>query len=248
MESLGRISNGVAHWMDSNERWLPIQNYPGYEVSDLGRVRSCRKGCPGGGTYGNFLIKKQVLTSTGYPAVGLWRDNKGSLTKVHHLVLEAFVGPKPSQRHQCRHLDGNPLNSALSNLAWGTVDENVADKSRHGTWLIGSRVPSSNFTETQIGEMHALLREGFTRRQIAARYGIHYKHACELLRGIGYGQKSEAIVTTTNPNAKLTPSQVLDIKALFASGQRTRAELAEAYGVSRLTVQKILTGRSWRHL
>jgi hypothetical protein len=33
---------------------------------------------------------------------------------------------------ECRHLDGNPANNRLENLAWGTDKENGQDRIRHG--------------------------------------------------------------------------------------------------------------------
>ena len=43
---------------------------------------------------------------------------------VHQLVMEAFVGPRPAGM-DTRHLDGNPANNALANLAYGTPSENA---------------------------------------------------------------------------------------------------------------------------
>ncbi|MDX3713446.1 HNH endonuclease signature motif containing protein [Streptomyces europaeiscabiei] len=51
---------------------------------------------------------------------------------MHQIVAAAFLGPRPDG-HDVRHLDGNPLNSALSNLSYGTRSENELDKARHGT-------------------------------------------------------------------------------------------------------------------
>ena len=51
---------------------------------------------------------------------------------VHQLVMEAFVGPRPAGM-DTRHLDGNPANNALANLAYGTPSENARDRRRHGT-------------------------------------------------------------------------------------------------------------------
>lgn len=51
---------------------------------------------------------------------------------VHVLVLEAFRGPRPGPDYEGRHLDGDPGNSALVNLAWGTRQENWGDRRRHG--------------------------------------------------------------------------------------------------------------------
>ena len=51
---------------------------------------------------------------------------------VHRLVLEAFVGPRP-EGMVARHLNGDPGDNRLENLAWGTQSENNYDKVRHGT-------------------------------------------------------------------------------------------------------------------
>jgi hypothetical protein len=58
---------------------------------------------------------------------------------VHRLVCLAFHGPKGSSRNQVRHLDGNKLNNAASNLKWGTPVEDTDDRRRHGTILRGER-------------------------------------------------------------------------------------------------------------
>lgn len=51
---------------------------------------------------------------------------------LHHIVLEAFVGPRPPGM-QCRHLNGNSLDNRLENLQWGTAREDNYDRVRHGT-------------------------------------------------------------------------------------------------------------------
>lgn len=72
----------------------------------------------------------------GYPQVDIYyRDGDARVRRtclIHHLVLEAFVGPRP-QGCECRHLDGNPTNNILTNLVWGTHVENMRDRARHGT-------------------------------------------------------------------------------------------------------------------
>lgn len=94
-----------------------------YYVSDDGRVWSLpRPGSSGG---------ELALTSDhwGYAMVCLYRDGRRSTRTVHRLVLETFVGP--SGDLEARHLDGNPSNNHLSNLAWGTHSENMMDTVRH---------------------------------------------------------------------------------------------------------------------
>ncbi len=112
------------------ERWLPIAKRRGYEVSDRGNVRSwLLAGSRGVRLASRPRLLSQFVAGAGYYYVDLGRTWSGV---VHRLVLEAFVGPCPDGM-ECRHLDGNQTNNWLDNLAWGTKQENEADKIRHGT-------------------------------------------------------------------------------------------------------------------
>lgn len=96
------------------------------------------------GNLGHYRITKQgevFNTRTGRklrPYTGdrtghLRVDINGTRHYVHQLVAELHIGAgKPGQ--EVRHLDGNPANNHVSNLAWGTRSENVLDAVRHGTY------------------------------------------------------------------------------------------------------------------
>lgn len=115
------------------EQWRPIPNFPDYEVSDRGRVKSWRKW--NGGPAPRLL--SLVPGRNGYLRVGLTVRPCASVSRlVHQLVLEAFVGPRPAGQ-VVRHLDGNRANNSLSNLTYGTPKENTADMFRHGTYVNG---------------------------------------------------------------------------------------------------------------
>lgn len=119
----------------THQQWLPIPGYEGhYEVSTLGRVRSLDRVIrhAGGTRKSPGRTLKLQTHPTGYVQVTLCRDGQQENRKVHHLVLETFVGPRPSGMHAC-HGDGDTFNNSLSNLRWGTVSENNLDKVRHGT-------------------------------------------------------------------------------------------------------------------
>lgn len=115
------------------ERWLPIPGHDGYEVSSLGQVRSVDRIVPhprsGQLTLRGRMLKISIAGShRGYPTVHLGQDNTRT---VHTLMALAFLGP-PEGR-QVRHLNGDPHDNRLENLAYGTVEDNMADMVRHGT-------------------------------------------------------------------------------------------------------------------
>lgn len=118
------------------ERWRPIPGYEGaYEASDLGRIRSVRRTATDRGgrtrTWKGRVLRLK-LNADGYPVAGLTRDNVTRSHLAHRLAALAFLGPCPPGQ-EVRHLDGNPANGALANLAYGTKSENAQDTLRHGT-------------------------------------------------------------------------------------------------------------------
>jgi hypothetical protein len=104
----------------------------------------------------------------GYQQIKLGRSRQ---TKVHILVLEAFVGPRPDGM-VCRHLDGNPQNNRLSNLRWGTPEENYADRRLHGTHNTGSRNGRAKIDESDVIAIRQRLAAGHKQAAIAQDFGI----------------------------------------------------------------------------
>ncbi len=120
---------------DPSERWLPIPGWEGlYSVSDHGNVRSEDRVIVRSDGQSRELPGRPltpVKKRTGHQWVALMRNSTRTHANVHQLVLESFVGPRP-EGMVCRHLDDNPENNHVSNLAWGTVSENNHDCVRNG--------------------------------------------------------------------------------------------------------------------
>ncbi|MET8378015.1 NUMOD4 motif-containing HNH endonuclease [Streptomyces microflavus] len=112
--------------MSDAEEWRQIAGYEGlYDVSNLGRVRSWSRLKRG-------AALRPLPNQQGYLSVALCSAGRVKYRKIHQLVLEAFVGPRPAG-NVGRHLDGNLTNNVAGNLAWGTHSENMADCLKHGT-------------------------------------------------------------------------------------------------------------------
>jgi hypothetical protein len=107
-----------------SETWRPVVEAIGlYEVSSLGRVRSLYFDPP--------RMLRTPPNNHGYPFVTICVDGHKLNRRVHQLVTEAFIGPRP-EGLVIRHLDGNKLNNASSNLTYGTAVENAQDCISHG--------------------------------------------------------------------------------------------------------------------
>ena len=114
--------------------WKPIPNFEGYEVSDLGEVRSWRpRNGRGGLAPSPTTLTQTKFADSDYVRVGM----KNSLTnnhmtrRVHQLVLEAFIGPCPAG-HVVMHLNDICNDNRLINLKYGTSKENHADMKAKG--------------------------------------------------------------------------------------------------------------------
>lgn len=118
------------------ERWLPVIGFEGYyEVSDHGRVRSLDRviiDCRGRRRRLRSWVLSPRSDEDGRLRVELSVDGVHYTQLVHHLVLTAFVGPRPPGLVGC-HWDGNNQHNHLSNLRWDTHLANSDDQRRHGT-------------------------------------------------------------------------------------------------------------------
>ena len=125
------------------EEWRDIDGFPGYQVSNKGRVRSFwkKKHCPTGyGTF-NYLSDEARLMSqsgdgNGYQKLMLYsrEDGKRYCKKVHRLVAEAFIDHEPED-DTVDHIRSGPegkLDNSVENLRWLSRAENIKKAYRDG--------------------------------------------------------------------------------------------------------------------
>ena len=155
--------------MMKKELWKSVVGFEGkYEVSDAGEVRSL----PAFSRRKYLHSLSQAEDKDGYLVVGLADQGRSRTRRVHHLVLEAFHGPRPSSRHQCRHLNGDSQDNRADNLAWGTAKDNAQDAILHGTRPRGEAVHNSKLTEKQVVTARLLYKGGFTYKELAKRFAV----------------------------------------------------------------------------
>lgn len=125
------------------EIWKDISDYPGYQVSNLGKVRSFwkrrkKKGVHGG-TYREFSNTPHILPESddgnGYMKVYLNNGSgKKTCKKVHRLVAEAFI-PHSEDADTVDHIRPGQLgklDNSVSNLRWISRRENIQKAYRDG--------------------------------------------------------------------------------------------------------------------
>jgi hypothetical protein len=118
------------------ESWQPILGTNRrYEASDLGRIRSFVVNGRAGELAETPRLLKPLPHGGGkneYLGVFItYSDGTVKKKSVHHLVLEAFVGPCPPGL-QTLHRDDDKKNNRLDNLIWGTPKQNRADMHKNG--------------------------------------------------------------------------------------------------------------------
>ena len=143
-----------------------IPGFPDYQAGDDGSVWTCKGRHIRPGDV--WRPMKVMLNRKGYRFVNLCQAGKMTQIMVYRLVLMAFVGPRPPG-HECRHLNGVKDDDRLSNLAWGTKRENMADLKIHGNHL---KTTPRKLSQRQADEIKEKLGEGQKGAWLAREYGV----------------------------------------------------------------------------
>lgn len=151
------------------EIWKDICGFEGkYQVSNVGRIRGLgfkyKVKFPNKLAHRISLPKLYVPVLVGhkdkskrYFAVSLEKNNKYKQYRIHALVLEMFIGPRPKGMHGA-HLNGNRLDNRLSNLKWCTAKENMSHKILHGTQPMGENTHNHKLTPRMVIEIREKFR------------------------------------------------------------------------------------------
>lgn len=168
----------------------PIPSAVDHFASADGRVFSCARA-------GVLRERRPNLGPRGYLQLTVNTGGRMLGHPVHRMVAEAFHGAR-REGLQVRHLNGNRTDNRSENLAWGTAQENIDDRERHGTTARGARSgmhtrperrsPGARngnavLTEAQAAQIRDQLRAGLSRADIARSFGVNWNVVDRIARG-----------------------------------------------------------------
>lgn len=172
------------------EEWRLVEDWPEYEVSNLGRVRravAITRGRGGQTIPAGFILKQHYIRAGRYPSVRLYKSGRGTHMPVYRIVCRAFNGPMPTPRHEVAHNDGVCTNSAAYNLRWATRAENMADRDKHGKTIRGSRHVMAKLSEDDIPKIRHMIDSGMTYADIGRLFGVKKSTIQSVKEGRSWG-------------------------------------------------------------
>ncbi|MGP5931496.1 NUMOD4 domain-containing protein [Corynebacterium glyciniphilum] len=166
--------------MTKLEEWRTYPRCPIYEASSLGRIRSIDRVA----TLPNGFKRKykgKILqpsrSKTGHLSVRLSHAGEGGTKKVHSIVIESFDRLRmPGE--VVRHLNDDPTDNRIENLAFGSQKDNALDCIRNGG--------NFNKSKTECKYGHAFIPENL----VIERGGNRHCKACSRARGFIYNPRN----------------------------------------------------------
>ncbi len=164
------------------EVWKEIPGYEGsYQVSNLGRIRSCDRFvdryCYKAKTLKKYPYHSKILKQNnkgfgGYPSVGLCINGTHKSFYVHRLVALAFIN-NDLNKPQINHKDGNKSNTHASNLEWVTDKENKHHCRINNLQKIarGNDFKNAKLDPIKISKIIELRKSGLSTYKIAKYFG-----------------------------------------------------------------------------
>ena len=106
-----------------DEEIRPIEEFPGYWASNIGRIISAPKFNVS--QQNKWIVLQGGLDGDGYRGVNLYREGEKHKKKVYILVGRAFNEYDDDlTKEWCHRPDANPLNCRADNLVWDTRKSN----------------------------------------------------------------------------------------------------------------------------
>lgn len=202
-----------------NETFKDIVGYEGlYRISNQGRLFSVKTG--------KFI---GAPGQSGYIQATLCKGGYNKLYRVHQLVMEAFVGPRPKGA-VIRHLDDNPLNNNLINLCYGTYRQNYEDAKRNGHLpLVG------NMGQLTAEQARQIATDTLPLKELVAKYGVPYGTIHRIKSGVCYSAVTGIAKHRLKPIRDFSKTEIQRICKTHIGQQ----DLAKELRISKGVIQRI---------
>jgi hypothetical protein len=158
-----------------SEIWKDIEEFPKYQVSSLGRIRSLKF------KESRFILSQ--LGKNGYYFVCFYIRGKPKVRDIHRLVALHFV-PNPYNKGQVNHINGDKTDNRAENLEWLTPSENQQHSIRTGLRNDrGEASVNSKLTEAQVLDMRKMYQEeDITYLDLSKRFSVHRDYVGLVIR------------------------------------------------------------------
>jgi hypothetical protein len=170
------------------EIWKPVENFPNYSISSIGRLR----------TEPNGKIRKASISKKGYPRYGLYNGSKKQPIYIaaHRLVASAFI-PNTQNKPTVNHIDGVKTNNCVLNLEWNTVAENVKHSYATGLNVFprGSKHFASKIDEESVVMIRRLYGGKIPQWRIGKIFGINQQNVSLICSGKAWAHVKQNVET-----------------------------------------------------
>lgn len=105
--------------IENGELWASVKEYPNYQVSHKGNIRSLN--------YNRTGVVKNMIPKPdkwGYLICVLRNKNGKKTLHIHRLISDVFI-PNPNRLSQINHIDGDKNNNSINNLEWCSQSYNM---------------------------------------------------------------------------------------------------------------------------
>lgn len=160
------------------EKWANVKEFTGYDISNMGRVKSLNYM----GEEGRHHIIKLAETRKGSYLRADFIKASGGRRLVHRLVAEYFVA-NPKNYPIVLHKDEDKQNNVYSNLEWGTKSKNGKD---YFTYATKEGIQRKKLSEKGVIE---ILNSKETVQSLSIKYNI----SASIIWGIKNGKRWNSV-------------------------------------------------------